>query len=254
MNGIGLVSNHPKPSVALIDYGMGNLFSIQQASRVAGLEGRITSDRKDVLAADAVILPGVGAFGVAMERLRALDMVAVLHDVAESGKPLVGICLGMQLLMSESYEFGHHVGLGVFEGSVVRFENPMEGEKTLKVPHVGWSRIFPPNPEGAPAESRCEYPVWQGSLLKSVSHGEYMYFVHSYFVKLADPSLVLAETRHGQIEFCSALRRRNVFGCQFHPERSSQAGLQVYHNLAEMLRQSSPESTRIFSEVDKANY
>jgi glutamine amidotransferase len=228
-----------RPFVAIVDFGMGNLFSIRQACRASGLEGRITSSWKDVVTADAVILPGVGAFGTAMERLHALDMVAVLRDVAESEKPLVGICLGMQLFMSESYEFGYHLGLGVFDGPVVRFENPREGEKTLKVPHVGWSRVLSRGTEEAPGGSCGGCPAWNGSLLKSVREAEFMYFVHSYFVKPADPDLVLAVTRYGHIKFCSAMRRRNVFACQFHPERSGTAGLQVYYNLAAVLDQAS---------------
>src|SRR5438105_140231 len=131
-----------KPRVAIVDYGMGNLFSAWQACEKAGLEAVITSSAQEVMAADGVILPGVGAFGGAMETLRSLGLVPVLRNVASRGKPLFGICLGMQLLMSESEEFGRHEGLNIVKGRVVRLKDPMGNwGEPLKVPHVGWNRI-----------------------------------------------------------------------------------------------------------------
>ena len=133
----------PAPArVAIIDFGLGNLFSVKQACEYAGLQAHITSARKDIQSADAVILPGVGAFGDAMATLRKLDLVELLRDMAASDTPLVGICLGVQLLMTESYEFGCHQGLGIISGPVVRFDNPREDGKILKVPQVGWNRIY----------------------------------------------------------------------------------------------------------------
>lgn len=208
-------------SVAIVDYGLGNLFSVKHACAHAGMRAEVTSSKADILAADAVILPGVGAFGDAMANLRRLDLVEPLRDIAQSAKPLVGICLGMQLVMSESFEFGRYEGLGLVKGPVVRFEEPTEGGRTLKVPQVGWNRVFPARAGG-----------WKGTLLEGVGEGEYMYFVHSFYAKPEDGAVVLSTSDYGHIEFCSALSRGNVTAFQFHPERSGPAGLRVYANLA----------------------
>jgi len=217
-----------RPQVAIINYGMGNLFSVAQACRVAGLHPLITAERDDILNAAAVILPGVGAFGTAMERLHALDLVSPLRDLAESGHPLMGICLGMQLVMSESNEFGFHQGLNLVPGVVSRLTQPMDGDRPLKVPHVGWNKICSP-------ETSATKPSWDGTLLSHVSQGEYMYFVHSYRCTPADASIAISVTTYGGIEFCSTLRKGNIFGCQYHPERSGTAGLAIYQRLAETL-------------------
>lgn len=213
----------PEPRVAIVDYGLGNLFSVRRACESAGLASAITSDKYETLTADAVILPGVGAFGDAMRALRELDLVTALRQVAASGKPLVGICLGMQLLMSESFEFGHHEGLGLVPGSVVALGQPCESGRRLKVPQVGWNRI-------------CPAGNWDKTLLEGVAPQEFMYFVHSYVVRPKDVSVVLATARYGDVEFCAALGSGSVFGCQFHPERSAAQGLRMYRNLAAMLR------------------
>ena len=211
------------PRVAIIDYGLGNLFSVKHACEHAGIRADITSERKVILAADAVILPGVGAFGDAMDTLRRLDLVTVLRDIAASPKPLVGVCLGVQLLMTESYEFGHHRGLGIIEGPVVRFDRPKKDGRELKIPQMCWNRIDRRAP-------------WGGTLLDGIVDGEYMYFVHSYYVQPQDPDVVLSATRYGDIEFCSSLQKGSVFACQFHPERSSTQGLRIYRNLAAQIQ------------------
>ncbi|MCK9276304.1 MAG: imidazole glycerol phosphate synthase subunit HisH [Syntrophales bacterium] len=149
----------PSPRVAIVDYGLGNLFSIAQACTIVGLNSIITSSKKDILDAEAVILPGVGAFGDAMSALQRLDLVSVLRFISESSKPLVGICLGMQLMMTESYEFGHHKGLGIIEGPVERFDAPKEKERLLKVPQIGWNQIF---------KSENNSQQWYGTLLDSI--------------------------------------------------------------------------------------
>lgn len=214
------------PIVAIVDYGLGNLFSIKQACAVVGLNSIITNSPKDILSADAVILPGVGAYGDAMRTLYRLDLVNVLLDIVESPKPLIGICLGLQLLMTESYEFGCHKGLGIIEGPVVRFDAPKEKERILKVPQINWSRIFQPaNGLG-----------WHGTLLDRIDEGEYMYFVHSYIVQPQDINVILSTSHYGHIEFCSSIQQHNVFAWQFHPERSGPKGLQIYKNLADRLR------------------
>ena len=227
--------------VAIVDYGMGNLFSVKHACDQVGLPAEITSGTEEVLAADAVILPGVGAFGDAMETLSRMGVAQAIVDFAASGKPLVGVCLGMQLLMTESHEFGLHEGLGIIEGDVVRLELSTEGARSLKVPEVGWNQINAAEgaeygngagPEGSP---------WPGTLLQGLPDGEYMYFVHSFYARPKDPSVVLSTTRYGHIEFCSSLRVGNVFACQFHPERSGPQGLRIYRNLRTLLGASQME-------------
>ncbi len=217
--------------VAIVDHGLGNLYSVKHACLHIGLEAEITSSRRDILSADAVILPGVGAFGDAMATLHRLDLVSVLRDIAVSRKPLLGICLGVQLLMTESYEFGRHKGLGIIEGAVVRFDHPREGERILKVPQIGWNRIC----RYTPTDNSGSDP-WAGTLLEEVRDRERMYFVHSYVVQPQDSSVILSISRYGQIEFCSSVHRGNVFACQFHPERSGVQGLEIYRNLARQLQ------------------
>jgi glutamine amidotransferase len=217
--------------VAIIDFGMGNLFSVKQACEYVGLQAHVTSDRKEIEQADAVILPGVGAFGDAMATIRKLDLINLLRDIAASDTPLVGICLGIQLLMTESYEFGSHQGLGIVSGPVVRFNSPTENRKILKVPQIGWNRIY--RGQNNPDE---RIDPWADTLLAGVAEGECMYFVHSYIVQPEDPAVVLTTTRYGHIEFCSGLRTRNIFACQFHPERSGSQGLKIYRNLAIKLK------------------
>ena len=215
--------------VVIIDYGMGNLFSVQRACEHVGMAAEITSDPKLVTAARAVILPGVGAFGDAMTFLREHDLDAAIQEVAAASKPLLGICLGMQLLMDESAEFGRFQGLGLIPGKVVRFFSPNDGERPLKVPQVGWNRM---------RVSATRSAGWDGTLLQGVPDGVFMYFVHSYHIVPGDPEVALATTCYGDACFCSALQRGNITAFQGHPERSGPLGLQVYANLATFIRQS----------------
>lgn len=203
------------PVIAIIDYGMGNLFSVAQACTHAGIETLVTSSPDAVDAADAVILPGVGAFGDAMATLRRLGLDAAIHRAVDRGRWLMGICLGMQMLCSESDEFGSHEGLGLIQGKVRRFAAPREGGRALKVPQVGWNAVHPARD-------------WRGTALVGVAPGEHFYFVHSYCVHPDDPGHTLAETAYGDARFTSAVLSGRVFGCQFHPERSGPAGLRVY--------------------------
>jgi glutamine amidotransferase len=221
------MSDRQRSRVAIVDYGMGNLFSVKHACERAGLQATITSSRAEVLAADAVIVPGIGAFSDAMETLRQHDLVAALQEVAASDKPLVGICLGMQLLMTESFEFGRHAGLGIIPGSVVRFQTPQGNTGLLKVPEVCWNLLYRVKSENG--------DPWADTLLTGLPDGVFMYFVHSYYCRPEDPGVTLSLTRYGHIEFCSSLRYRNIFACQCHPERSGPSGLQVYRNLAALL-------------------
>lgn len=220
------MSKVDKPRIAVVDYGVGNLFSVKHACEKVGLDAEITSRKGDVESADAVILPGVGAFGDAMNALCKLSLIDALWKVAESAKPLVGICLGMQLLMTESYEFGRHEGLGIIPGRVVRFDSECSGKVHTKVPQVGWNKL---------RKITNKLDSWKGSLLKGIEDGVFMYFVHSYYIEVSDPSVAISTTHYGNVDFCSTLQRGNIFACQFHPERSAWNGVRIYENLASTL-------------------
>ena len=218
-----------EPKVAIVDYGVGNLFSVKHACDSVGLHASITSLKQEILSAEAVILPGVGAFGDAIEALRRLDLIQVLREVAASSRPFMGICLGMHLLMDESHEFGNHKGLGIIKGSVITLEKPTDiSGKRLKIPHIGWNHVC--KAKGFDGNS------WGNSALEGLVDGEFMYFVHSFYVKPADPGLNLSITQYGDIEFCSSFQYKNIFACQFHPERSGTKGLQIYRNIASLIQ------------------
>jgi imidazole glycerol-phosphate synthase subunit HisH len=219
------------PRVAIVDYGVGNLFSVAQACTHVGLAPEITSDSLRITTADAVILPGVGAFGFAMARLQDLGLISALLATAESGKPLVGICLGFQLLFEESEEMGHRKGLGLIKGNVRPLVSAISvGDNALavRIPNIAWMPITLPHHRGNNLE-------WTSGLLDGVAVGSNMYFVHSYFVEPAQQNDILAETTYYGFKYCCASERHNVFGCQFHPEKSSVSGLQIYSNLARQL-------------------
>ena len=216
-------------NIAIVDYGLGNLFSVKRACEYFGARAIITNGKEEILSADAVILPGVGAFGYAMNALRSLDLVAILQDLAESSKPIMGICLGMQLLMNKSYELGNHDGLGIIKGVVRRFENPADPTgKRLKVPQIGWNQIYVSSKGGEDAS-------WENSVLGDLSGGEFMYFNHSFYVQPEEPEVILSVSHYGNIEFCSSIERKNVFACQFHPERSGIDGLKIYGKLISLI-------------------
>jgi glutamine amidotransferase len=209
----------PRPKIAIIDYQMGNLFSVENACAAVGLDARITSDSRQILAADAAILPGVGAFGAAMENLRKLDLAAPVKDYIASDRPFLGICLGLQLLFSESDEFGSSKGLDVIPGTVVRFPAVGPLGAPLRVPQIGWNRILPP-------ESNSD--AWRGSILDGITPGEFMYFVHSFYVAPENKDLTLSTTRYEGLEYCSSIRKGNLVATQFHPEKSASEGLKIY--------------------------
>jgi glutamine amidotransferase len=212
------------PKVAIVDYALGNLYSIKHACEYAGLESIITSSKDEIMQADGVLLPGMGAYGEAMHTLHKLDLVTVLRDYAASGRPLIGICLGIQLLLTESLEFGRHKGLGIIEGAVIPLDHPHEGERVLKIPQVGWNQLH---------ASRS----WTNTPLENIPNNEYMYFVHSFVPEPQDENIVLATSNYGGVDFCSSLQQKNIFACLFHPERSGVAGLQIYRNLALQIKQ-----------------
>lgn len=225
------MSESRRPSIAVVDYGLGNIFSVRNACVAAGMSAQCTSDPGAMANADAIILPGVGAFGDAMASIRALGLVEPIRNAVSEGRVLLGICLGMQLLMETSEEFGNHDGLGVLPGRVVRFPAAVSDNRPVKVPHVGWTAVEKPQGDQPHASE------WRSALLEGLAESEPMYFVHSYYVRPGEPETTLAESSYAGIRFCSALSRGNVIGCQFHPERSGRAGLRVYRNLAAMLQQ-----------------
>jgi glutamine amidotransferase len=199
--------------IAIIDYGMGNLHSVAKGLQRAGGEPRIISHPEEIGDAQALILPGVGAFGQGMERLRQVGFPEAIAEFRETGKPIMGICLGLQLLFEESEEMGQHQGLDLFPGRVLRFEPP------LVVPHMGWNQIW---------------PVKESPLLRGIEPGSYAYFVHSYYAAPSDPNVILATTDYG-IDFASIVGMDNIYGLQFHPEKSQQVGLRILTNLVGLL-------------------
>ncbi len=220
--------------VAIVDFEMCNLFSVNQACEYVGLEPVITSNRNVILKADAIILPGVGALGDAMSNLKRLDLIEPIKECVAKGTSLLGICLGIQLLFSESEEFGTHKGLDIVKGSVVRFPGNNSTGKRIRVPHVGWNQIR--KASSIPVDS------WVQSPLQKIKDGEYMYFVHSYFVKPEVPAVTLSLTDYEGMQFCSSLHYNNVFACQFHPEKSAMEGIRIYRNWAKILNDIKKES------------
>lgn len=201
--------------ISIVDYGMGNLRSVQKACEHVGAEARIINDAESIHSAERLILPGVGAFRDAIAELRRLNLVEPLLDYIRADRPFLGICLGLQLLFDVGYEEGEWQGLGAFQGDVVRFPD----EPGLKVPHMGWNTLRPAQPSLA--------------LLKHVPENASVYFVHSYYVRPTDESLVATRTDYG-IPFVSMIARGQVFATQFHPEKSQKVGLQIFKNFAEL--------------------
>ncbi len=208
---------------AIVDYGMGNLYNVVRACAHVGLAPVVTQDPKVVLAADMAILPGVGAMADAMAELDRLGMSDALRARAATDRPLIGICLGLQLLMEQGTEFGEHTGLGIIPGVVKRFPPRLADGRRLRVPHIGWS----------PVQTPADRPdAWADTPMATMHDATLQYFVHSYYVVPTDPGVVVAVSRYGDVEFCSALATGSVFACQFHPERSGASGLELYETLA----------------------
>ncbi len=198
--------------IGIVDYNMGNLASVVNALKLLGEDSIIESNPKKFSEYDKLILPGVGAFGDAMEHLRERDMVDALRDYAQSSKPMLGICLGMQLLFQSSQEFGTHEGLGLIKGHVQEFDT-QKFNSNLKIPHMGWNRMF-----------TKEHP-----LFKNLDDEHYLYFVHSYHVVCDDKDDIIGETEYGYT-FTSAVAHKNIMGIQPHPEKSHKNGLSILKN------------------------
>lgn len=195
--------------IAIVDYGVGNLFSLQSSLRAVGGDPIVSGDPEQLRRADKILLPGVGAFGDAADKLRATGLDQVVAEQAKRGTPLLGICLGMQLLFEKSFEYGVHEGLGLIPGTVAPIEGKIPAD--LKIPHIGWNGlIFPEN---------------RSPLFKDLNQGDHVYFVHSYAAVDCDP-YVSARTEYGSL-LTAAAEKDNVFGCQFHPEKSGPVGLAI---------------------------
>ncbi len=209
--------NTSEAKLVILDYNLGNIFSVKHACNFLGYDPIISADPSDLENADAVILPGVGAFKEAMVNLRESGLDQAIYKFVETGKPFMGVCLGLQLLFETSEEFSNATGLGLIKGEVLKLQYDMD--KNLKVPHIGWTNI----------KSRNENE-WADSPLEGLSNGEPMYFVHSYYVKPTEEDVILCETEFDETTFCSGVKKDNIFAVQFHPEKSADKGLIIYKN------------------------
>jgi glutamine amidotransferase len=199
-------------SLAIIDYGIGNLRSVEKAFTAQGIDAVVTRDEKILRNADKLVLLGVGAFGYAMQSLRELGFDEVVIEAANAGKPIIGLCVGLQMMFDEGHEFGVHKGLGLLKGKVVKFPD------NLHVPHIGWNQVA----------LQREHPIFRG-----LEDQSFFYFVHSYYVEPEEASCVLGTTEYG-LTYPSICGRDNIVGVQFHPEKSQATGLQLLRNFAEM--------------------
>jgi glutamine amidotransferase len=199
-------------SIAIIDYGVGNLRSVEKAFTSQGIDAIVTSDEQILRKADKLVLPGVGAFAACMDGLRKHNFDRLVIEAAQSGKPIIGLCVGLQMMFDEGHEFGIHKGLGLLPGKVVRFP---EG---IHVPHIGWNQV----------EFKQDHPIFRG-----LPENPFFYFVHSYYCLPDDPTCILGETDYGQT-YASICGRDNIVGVQFHPEKSQGMGLQLLKNFAAM--------------------
>ncbi|MBE6775448.1 MAG: imidazole glycerol phosphate synthase subunit HisH [Ruminococcaceae bacterium] len=200
--------------IAIIDYGVGNLFSLRSSFCAIGQQVKVTDDAEGIRKADKIILPGVGAFEDAVKKLKKTGLDTVLKEEAEKGKPVMGICLGMQMLFERSFEYGCHEGLGLIKGDIVPFEGKIDA--SLKIPHIGWNAL----------EIKEDLPVF-----RYIKNGDHVYFVHSYFAAVTDETV--AKCEYGTV-FTAAVGKDNIYGCQFHPEKSGQVGLNILKGFCEL--------------------
>lgn len=210
--------------ISIVDYGVGNLFSLQSSLRAIGANVTVTGDPAILRSSDKILLPGVGAFGDAADKLRESGLDQVVVSEARSGKPLMGICLGMQLLFDEGEEYGLHQGLGLVPGRVVSMKGAVPSD--YKIPHIGWNHLIFPEEKGG----RCASE--KSPLFRYIENGDCVYFVHSFYATDCRES-VIADTEYGAL-LTAAVQKDNVFGCQFHPEKSGQVGLSILKAFCEL--------------------
>ena len=208
-----------KPKVIIVDYGVGNLLSVQRAVEECGAEAIMSSKPDFIAQADRVILPGVGSFANAMLALKSLDLVEPIKEIAANGIPLLGICLGMQLLLDESEEHGLTKGLGIIPGRVVPVSNLSSDGLPIKIPHIGWSSLI-----------ACENATWNSTILQNLSPGNAVYFLHSFMAMPKNPKMRIADCFYGLNRISAVISRDNITGCQFHPEKSGGIGIKIIKN------------------------
>ena len=212
--------------VAIINLNLSNLHSVSAACKKVGLKSKVTSDKKVILNAKSIILPGIGSFSEAMLRIKKLNLESVIKKSINEDKPFLGICLGMQLLFSKSEEFGNSKGLSIFKGSVKKFKLDKIKDSKFPVPHVGWNKIF----------INLKKKNLDKTIFKNLKKEEFMYFVHSFFVVPNDKKIIFSKTRYGNVNFCSSVYYKNLFAVQFHPEKSGTLGLKVYKNFSNLIK------------------
>lgn len=212
------------PKIVVVDYGVGNLLSVTRALECRGGDVMVTGDPHALLNAEKLVIPGVGAFADGMGELERRGLVVPILKYAATGRPLLGICLGMQLLFTESEEFGLHRGLGLLAGRVLAIPNQATGGKWRKTPHIGWNELQLPS----------DRQSWNGSLLTGLTEGVATYFVHSYAAEPTDPSVRLADCDHEGYTVSAAVQQGRICGCQFHPEKSGEVGLSIIDNFLSM--------------------
>lgn len=207
--------------ICIVDYGVGNMHSVMKGLKRFTPDVVLSEDPAELRTASALVLPGQGAFAAGMEGLRTRGLLDEVKRAATMGKPILGICLGAQLLLEKGFEFGEWEGLGLLSGEVIHFPPLADGAKT---PHMGWNAI-----------QEAAHDKWQGTALEGVREGAEMYFIHSYILQPRDPAHVLATTIYGGLRFPSAIGRGKIIGCQFHPEKSATEGLKIIENFVRML-------------------
>ena len=211
-----------KSKISIIDYGVGNLRSLIRAFEYLGTNISITEDARVVEKSNAIVLPGDGAFAAGINGLKVRNLTTSVIQFAKAKKPILGICLGAQILMSVGFEFGRHKGLNLINGKVVKFSKNI-GEK---IPQIGWNGIYPTKTND-----------WRGTILDGVKMGSNVYFIHSFIVVPKENTNVLAKTKYGKEEFCSVIYKDKIFGCQFHPEKSGTVGLKIIENFIKIIPQ-----------------
>ncbi len=210
-----------EPIIGIVDYGVGNLHSAVKAFKQFSSHIIISEDAHTLMECDALVLPGVGSFESGMEGLRIRGLIDTIINFSKSNKMILGICLGAQIMLSKGFEFGEFEGLNLIPGEVKHFPNLKKG---VKIPHIGWNSIYPPNTE-----------TWNNSIFQDIQQGSNVYFVHSYVLNPENHNHVFTKSKYGELEFCSAIRNGNIYGTQFHPEKSGKIGLAIIKKFIESI-------------------
>ncbi len=208
------------PNIAIVDYGVSNLWSVLKAVQRFAPDAYVTEEKEKIATADAIILPGIGTFKAGMDGLRVRNLIEVIQDAAKKGVPILGICLGAQLLLEKGFEFGEHEGLGIIKGQVIHFPTL---EPDIKIPAIGWQEVQPVDTE-------------QAKTLFENLHNPFFYFVHSYVMQPSGSDVVLAKTKYGGYDYCAAIAQGNTFGTQFHPEKSGETGMKLIENFVRSIK------------------